>query len=325
MRRRDFITFLGGTTAWVATARGEAPPHVIGWLSALSDASSVAGSIAAFYQGMREIGFVEGKNVSIEYRWADGHYDRLPALAAELVSRNVTVIWVFDLPSAFAAKAATKTIPIVFQIGADPVRVGLVESFNRPNGNLTGMTAYFSVAGPKRVELLHELLPAVNTIAVLGNPSNENFQLDTPDILAAADALKLRLEVLTASTENELEEAFATMVQHRLGALVVVPDPLFFDRREQLVQLAARHMMPAIYPSSVFTDLGGLMSYGSGLKDLFQEAGIYVGKILKGARTTDLPIQQSTKSEMVINLKTARTLDLTLPSQLLALADEVIE
>ena len=325
MRRRDFITFLGGTTAWVATARGEAPPHVIGWLSALSDASSVAGSIAAFYQGMREIGFVEGKNVSIEYRWADGHYDRLPALAAELVSRNVTVIWVFDLPSAFAAKAATKTIPIVFQIGADPVRVGLVESFNRPNGNLTGMTAYFSVAGPKRVELLHELLPAVNTIAVLGNPSNENFQLDTPDILAAADALKLRLEVLTASTENELEEAFATMVQHRLGALVVVPDPLFFDRREQLVQLAARHMIPAIYPSRVFTDLGGLMSYGSGLKDLFQEAGIYVGKILKGARTTDLPIQQSTKSEMVINLKTARTLDLTLPSQLLALADEVIE
>jgi putative ABC transport system substrate-binding protein len=325
MRRRDFITFLGGTTAWVATARGEAPPHVIGWLSALSDTSSVAGSIAAFYQGMREIGFVEGKNVSIEYRWADGHYDRLPALAAELVSRNVTVIWVFDLPSAFAAKAATKTIPIVFQIGADPVRVGLVESFNRPNGNLTGMTAYFSVAGPKRVELLHELLPAVNTIAVLGNPSNENFQLDTPDILAAADALKLRLEVLTASTENELEEAFATMVQHRLGALVVVPDPLFFDRREQLVQLAARHMIPAIYPSRVFTDLGGLMSYGSGLKDLFQEAGIYVGKILKGARTTDLPIQQSTKSEMVINLKTARTLDLTLPSQLLALADEVIE
>jgi hypothetical protein len=195
MRRRDFITFLGGTTAWVATARGEEPRHVIGSLSALSDARFLV-DLAAFYQGLKETGFVEGKNVSIEYRWADGHYDRLPSLAAELVSRSMAVIWAPDVPSAFAAKAATKTIPIVFSVGADPVKLGLVENFSRPTGNLTGMTAYFSVAGPKRVELLHELLPAVNAMAVLGNPSNENFQLDTPDIRAAAGALKLRLEVL---------------------------------------------------------------------------------------------------------------------------------
>jgi putative tryptophan/tyrosine transport system substrate-binding protein len=293
MRRRDFIAFLCGTTAWISTARAQEPRPVIGVLSALlkptgSFDATLPGLLPAFYQGLGEAGFVEGRNISIEYRWAGGHYDRLPSLAAELVSRNVAVIWAFDVPSAFAAKAATKTIPIVFQIGADPVKVGLVESFNRPSGNLTGTTAYFSVAGPKRVELLHELLPAVNTIAVLGNPSNENFQLDTPDIRAAADALKLHLEVLTASSENELEAAFATMVQHRLGALVVLPDPLLISQRKQLVELATRHTMPVIYPSRVFADLGGLMSYGSSVLDLSQRAGIYVGKILKGAKPTDL-------------------------------------
>jgi putative ABC transport system substrate-binding protein len=295
MKRRDFITVLASATAWVAAVRAQERQHVISSLSALS--ADLPGTLASFYQGLKETGFVEGKNVSIEYRWADGHYDRLPSLAAELVSRNVAVIWAFDVPSAFAAKAATKTIPIVFAVGADPVEMGLVDSFSRPGGNLTGMTAYFSVAGPKRVELLHELLPTVNAIAALGNPSNENFQLDTPDIRAAADALKLRLEVLTASTENELEAAFATMVRHRLGALVVVPDPFFFKRREQLIELAARHAIPAIYPSRVFTGLGGLMSYGSGLKDLFQRAGIYVGKILKGARAADLPFNGVPKAK----------------------------
>jgi putative ABC transport system substrate-binding protein len=283
--------------------------------------------MAAFYRGLKETGFVE-KNVSIEFRWAGGHYDRLASFAAELVARNVAVIWASDLPSAFAAKAATKTIPIVFRSGADPVKVGLVESFSRPNGNLTGI-AYITVAlGPKRVELLHELLPAVNTIAVLGNPSNENFQLDPPDIRAAADAFKQRLEVLTANTANELEAAFTTMVQHQLGALIVVPDPFFIGRREQLVQLAARHMMPAIYPYRVFTDLGGLMSYGSDYQEdlsLNERLGIYVGKILKGAKPPDLPIEQSTKVEMVINLKTAKTPGITVPSDLLARADEVIE
>jgi putative ABC transport system substrate-binding protein len=284
MRRREFIIFLGGATAWMSAALAQDRQHVIGHLSGRSDA--LPGQMAAFYRGLKETGFVEGKNVSIEFRWAGGHYDRLPSFAAELVARNVAVIWASDLPSAFAAKAATKTIPIVFRSGADPVKVGLVESFSRPNGNLTGI-AYITVAlGPKRVELLHELLPAVNTIAVLGNPRNENFQLDPPDIRAAADAFKQRLEVLTANTANELEAAFRTMVQHQLGALIVVPDPFFIGRREQLVQLAARHMMPAIYPYRVFTDLGGLMSYGSDYQEdlsLNERLGIYVGKILKGA------------------------------------------
>ena len=283
MRRRDFITFLGGTTAWISTARAQEPRRTIGVLGSASF-DAFPGQEAAIIQALKDSGFIEGKNLSIERRWAEGQYDRLPSLASELVRRGMDVIVCYDVPAAFAAKAVTKTIPIVFRIGADPVKVGLVESFSRPNGNLTGMTAYFSVAGPKRVELLHELLPDVSTIAVLGNPNNENFQLDPPDIRAATDAFKQRLEVLTASTANGLEAAFTTMVQHRLGALIVVPDPFFFGRREQLVELAARHMMPAIYPHRVFTDLGGLMSYGSDAQEglhLDERLGIYVGKILK--------------------------------------------
>jgi len=330
MKRRDFITIVASATAWIATARAQEPRHVIGVLSALlkptgSFDATLPGLLPAFYQGLGEAGFVEGRNMSIEYRWADGHYDRLPSLAADLVDRNVSVIWATDVPSAFAAKAATKTIPIVFTIGADPVKMGLVESLSRPNSNLTGVSILFSILGPKHVELLHELLPAVNTIAVLGNPSNENFQLDMPDIRAAADALKLRLEVQTASIENELETAFATMVQHRLGALVVLPDPLLISQRKQLVELAARHTMPVIYPSRAFADLGGLMSYGSSVLDLNQHAGIYAGKILKGAKPAVLPTQRSTSVELVINLKTAKALGLTVPPSLLARADEVIE
>jgi putative ABC transport system substrate-binding protein len=212
-----------------------------------------------------------------------------------------------------AARAAPKRSPFVFTIDADPVKMGLVESLSRPNGNLSGVSILFSILGPKHAELLHKLLPAVNTIAVLGNPSNENFQLDTPDIRAAADALKLRLEVLTASIENELETAFATMVQHWPGALVVLPDRLLISQRKQLVELAARHTMPVIYPSRAFADLGGLMSYGRSVLDLNQHAGIYAGKLLKGAKPADLPIQQSTKVEMAINLKTAKTLGITVP------------
>jgi ABC-type uncharacterized transport system substrate-binding protein len=273
----------------------------------------------------RETGFVEGRNISIEYGWADGHYDRLPSLAAELVSRNVAAIWAFDVPSAFAAKAATKTIPIVFTVGADPIKVGLVESLSRPTGNLTGLSAFLSVAGPKRVELLHELLSSVNTIAVLGNPDNPNFHSDVSDIQGATDALQQRLEVLTAGAESDLKAAFATMVRHRVGALIIIPDPFLIFQREQIVELAARHTMPAIYPSRVFADLGGLISYGSSVTDLTQRAGIYVGKILKGATPADLPIQQSTKVELLVNLKTAKALGLTVPPELLARADEVIE
>jgi putative ABC transport system substrate-binding protein len=235
------------------------------------------------------------------------------------------VIFAGDIPSAFVAKAATKTIPIVFVIGADPVKLGLVESFNRPNGNLTGMSVSFSVPGPKRVELLHELLPEVNTIALLGNPGNENVRTDVPDIQSAADALKQRLEVLTASTESDLEAAFAIMVQHRVGALIVMPDPFFISRCDKVVELAARYKMPAIYPFRVFPDRGGLISYGSNVVDLNQQAGIYVGKILRGAKPADLPIQQSTRVELVINLKTAKALGITMPLELLARADEVIE
>ena len=298
---------------------------MIGYLSGFSDASPYPGSLAAFYKGLQETGFVEGRNVNIEFRFADGHYDRLPSLAAELVARKVSVILAEGVPSAFAAKAATKTIPIVFLSGADPVKIGLVESFSRPNGNLTGMTGYISVVGPKRVELLHELLPALNAIALLGNPANANFQPDVPDIRTAAAALKRPLEVLTASTENELEAAFVTMVQRRVGGLVVMPDLLFISRRERVVELAAHHRMPTIYPLRAFADIGGLMSYGSSVEDLNHQMGVYVGKILKGAKPADLPIQQSTKVELVINLKTAKALGLTVPPELLARADEVIE
>jgi len=327
MRRREFITLLGGAAAWVSPARAQEPRRVIGVLTGF-DFPSVWSVVAmpAFFQGLKDAGFVEGRNINIEIRQvADGHYDRLPSLAAELVGRDVAAIFAADLPSAFAAKAATKTIPIVFATGADPVKVGLVDSLSRPKGNLTGVSAIISLLGPKRVELLHELLPAANTIALLANPGNVNIKTDEPEIRAAADGLKQHLEVLTASTESDLEAAFATMVQHRVGSLIVMPDPFFISRGKQLVALAARHAMPAIYPLRIFADLGGLMSYGGGLVDLYQQAGIYVGKILNGAKPADLPIQQSTKVELVINLMTAKALGLTIPPTLLARADEVIE
>ena len=229
------------------------------------------------------------------------------------MGRDVAAIFATDVPSAFAAKAATKTLPIVFITGADPVKVGLVDSLSRPKGNLTGMSGFLSILGPKRVELLHELLPTANTIALLANPGNVNIKTDEPEIWAAADRLKQHLEVLTASTESDLEAAFATMVQNRAGSLIVMPDPFFISRSEQLVAVAARHAMPAIYPIRTFADLGGLMSYGGRFFDLYQQAGIYVGKILKGVKPADLPIQQSTKVELVINLKTANALGLKMP------------
>jgi ABC-type uncharacterized transport system substrate-binding protein len=324
MRRREFITLLGGTAAWVSPARAQESRKVIGVLTSF-DFASLFSSMPAFVQGLKDAGFVEGRNINFEFRYAaDGHYDRLPSLAAELAGRDVAAIFAADLPSAFAAKAATKTIPIVFASGADPVKVGLVDSLSRPKDNLTGITVVMSLLGPKRVELLHEVLP-VNTIALLANSGNVNIKTDEPEIRAAADRLKQHLEVLTASTESDLEAAFATMVQHRVGSLIVMPDPFFISRGKQLVALAARHAMPAIYPVRIFPDLGGLMSYGGNLVDLYQQAGIYVGKILKGAKPADFPIQQSTKVELVINLMTAKALGLTIPPTLLARADEVIE
>jgi putative ABC transport system substrate-binding protein len=322
MRRREFITFLGGAAAWVSPAGAQEPRRVIGFLSGRS--AFDARDWAAFFQGLKDTGFIEGKNISIERRWVEGQYDRLPSLAAELVSRGVAVIVAFGAPAASAAKAATKTIPIVFVIGADPIKVGLVDSLSRPKGNLTGISAFLSVLGPKHVELLHELLPTADTIALLANPGNVNIKIDEPEIRAAADRLKQHLEVLTASTESDLEAVFATMVERGVGGLIVKPDPFFISRSEQLVALAARHAMPAIYPLRTFADLGGLMSYG-GTHDLNKQAGIYVGKILKGAKPADLPIQQSTKVELVINLKTAKVLGLTIPPTLLIRADDVIE
>jgi len=323
MRRREFIALLGGVAAWVSPARAQEPRKVIGYLGS-SSPDTFPGPLAVFVQGLKDTGFIEGKNLSIEWRWAEGQYNRLPSLAGELVSRGMAVIVALGAPAAFAAKAATKTTPIVFLIGADPVKMGLVDSFNRPGGNLTGVFVLTTMLGPKRLELLRELLPSISTIALLVNPNNPNVA-DARETEAAANALGRRLEVLTASTERDLEAAFTTIVKRQAGALVVMPDPLFTDRREQLVALAARYALPTIYPNREFTDLGGLMSYVGNFIQLGQLAGIYVGKLLKGAKPADLPIQQSTRVELVINLKTAKALGLTVPPELLARSDDVIE
>ena len=323
MRRREFITLLGGAAALVLPAGAQEPRRVIGVLGGGSSDSFPF--VAAFVQRLKDTGFIEGSNISIEWRWAEGQYDRLPSLAGELVSRGVAVIVAFDAPAAAAAKAATKTIPIVFSTGADPVKTGLVDSFSRPGGNLTGVFVLVSMLGPKRLELLHELLPSISTIALLVNPSNPNV-VDAPETEAAANAIGRRLEVLKASTERDLEAAFTTIVARQVGALVVMPDPFFFQRRAQLIALAARYGVPTIYPARDFTEIGGLMSYGTNLSlDLPQQAGTYTGKILRGAKPADLPVQQSIKPELVINLKTAKALGLTIPPTLLARADDVIE
>jgi putative ABC transport system substrate-binding protein len=324
MRRREFITLLGGAAAWVSPAHAQEPRRVIGFLSSGSSDRLLYPGLPAFVQRLKDTGFIEGNNISIEWRWAEGEYNRLPSLAGELVSRGVAVIVAFDAPAAFAAKAATKTIPIVFVTGADPVTTGLVDSFSRPSGNLTGVTFLVSMLGPKRLELLRELLPSTSTFALLVNPNNPNVAADAPETEAAANALGRHLEVLTAITERDLETAFTTMVERQAGALVVMADPFFFARREQLIALAARYAVPTIYPWREFAVDGGLMSYG-GAFDLNKQVGVYTGKILKGAKPADLPVQQSIKLELLINLKTAKALGLTIPPTLLIRADEVIE
>jgi putative ABC transport system substrate-binding protein len=279
MKRREFITFLGGAAAaWPLAARAQESRRVIGVLGSAAP-GAFPGAEAALIQGLKDAGFVEGKNVSIEWRWAEGQYDRLSSLAGELVARNVSVITAYDVPSSFAAKAATKTIPIVFVTGADPVTLGLVDSLSQPRGNLTGVSNFISALGPKHLELLHEMLPAAGKIVLLVNASNPNAQADAPEVQAAADALGQHLEVLTANTDSELEAAFATMVERGVGALMVKPDPFFIARGERLAALAAHHAMPAIYPTRSFVDLGGLMSYGITFVDLYQQVGTYVGKI----------------------------------------------
>jgi putative ABC transport system substrate-binding protein len=327
MKRRRFITLLGGAAAaWPLAARAQqqAMP-VIGFLNPTSPETRRE-LIAAFYQGLAESGYVEGRNVAIEYRWAKGQNDRLPAMAADLVQQRVAVIVLDGTATALAAKAATQTIPIVFIVGADPVELGLVASLGRPGGNMTGVVALSLGTAAKRLQLLHELVPAVADIAFLRNPTNPYYAaLETTELQAAAGVLGLRLLLLNASNPGEIEVAFANLVAQRAGAFLLCTDPFFMAARDQLVALASRHAVPAIYPFREDAVAGGLISYGTSLPDAFHLVGGYTGRILNGNKPADLPVQQVTKMEMVINLKTAKALGLTIPDKLLALADEVIE
>jgi putative tryptophan/tyrosine transport system substrate-binding protein len=325
MTRREFIALVcSGAVAWPlrAPAQQSAMP-VIGFLSSRS-ANEPALQVAAFRQALSEADYVEGGNVSIDYRWAEGQYDRLPGMAGHLVARWVSVIFAGG-PAAHVAKAATTTIPIVFVIGEDPVEFGLVASFNRPGGNVTGVSTFNAVVGSKRVQLLHELVPSSALMAFLANPKYPSAGAETRETQAAAHALGHNLIVLNASADSEIDIAFTKLVQQRVGGLIVTGDPFFVTRRDKLVALAAQHVVPTIYVQREFALAGGLIGYGTNITDAYRQAGIYAGRILKGAKPGDLPVVQPTKFDLVINLKTAKPLGLDIPPKLLGIADEVIE
>ncbi len=325
MKRRDFIKLLGGAAAWPLAVRAQQALPVIGFLGTGSPEAD-AYRVAAFRQGLGEMGYFEGQNVAIEYRWAHNDNARLPELAAELISRRVVVIATpFSTPGALAAKAATATTPIVFSMGGDPVRLGLVASLNRPGGNVTGLSYMAVQLAAKRVELVHELVPQAARLGLLVNPANALTESLTQDTLAAAAAIGLAIEVFTAGTDQEIDTAFASIVKKGVQALLVGPDTLFSNRRVQLATLAARDAVPTIYPFRDDAEAGGLVSYGASATEEFRLVGIYTGRVLKGERPAELPVMQPTKFELVINLKTAKALGLTVPSSLLAIADEVIE
>jgi putative tryptophan/tyrosine transport system substrate-binding protein len=327
MQRREFITLLGGAAAWPIAARAQQPAKLPTIAFVGGDSTDPwSNLLCAFRLGLKSTGFIEGQNVAIEYRWAEGRNEKLPALTADLVGRQVAVIVAPTTPSVLAAKAATKTVPIIFFTAGDPVDLGLVASLNRPGSNLTGATTLTLEIGPKWLQLLHEMVPNATSLALLINPTSPNLaETQSRDLQNAARSLGLQLHVLSASTDPDFETAFESVARLRAGGLVISSDSFFFSRSDQLATLAAHHAVPAIFGFREFVAAGGLMSYGGSLVESFRWVGVYTGRILKGEKPADLPVQQSTKIELFINLKTAQTLGLDIPDKLLAIADEVIE